>query len=119
MHNKLDSIHPVVGYNSYRNTMSRREQAVQARCRVGLSCLTHEFILDGSSTTEWVGCSAQYGINHISVHCVDFAHVPEKFYTVDTIFHLFDIIAGDAIIRYLKAVGLNCKIYIFLIYLYT
>lgn len=77
--------------------MSRSDRMIS---HTGHSRLTQGFMLDWGSPPGCVGCDAQYGIRHILVDCVYFAHVWQRFYIVNT---------GDAIIKYLIAIGLPYK----------
>lgn len=76
MHKKFHAIHPGIGYTTDTHK-SFTDQVVLTRYHTGYSPLT-QFILDGSSAPESVGCDAQDGIKHTPVDCVDFAHVRES-----------------------------------------
>ena len=110
VHNKLHDIRPVIGFNKYTSGLSRRDQVVLTRCRIGHSRLTHKFILDGGVAPDCVACADRFSLKHILVDCVDFADIRQMFYTVDSMSNLFDNVAGDVVISYLKAIGLYHKI---------
>ena len=42
--------------------------------------------------------------------CVDVAHIRERFYSADTYFNLFQTVAGDTILKFLKEINLFNKI---------
>ena len=81
---------------------SRRDQVVLARCRIGHSRLTHNFILDQGPPPECVPCDEQFSIKHILIDCVDFADSRRKFYTANSIDYLFDNFAGEVVIKFLN-----------------
>ena len=110
VHNKLHDIQSVIGLSSYTFGMSRKDQVVLARCRIGHSRLTHNFILDGGCAPECIPCNERFTIEHILVDCADFADIRRRFYTVDSISELFYSIAGDIVIKFLKAIALYGKI---------
>ena len=110
VHNKLHEIYPTTGFNSYTSSMSRHDQVVLGRCRIGHSRLTHRFILDGSDSPQCIPCNAPLSIKHILIDCVDFANTRQRFYEVNSIFELFDTVTGDVVVNFLKAIGLYHKI---------
>ena len=109
--NKLHDIHPEIGQNVYSHGMSRKDQVVLARCRMGHSHLTQKFLFDQIKIKPKCEiCDCVYDIKHILIDCVDFATIRRQFYTVTSMKDLFDNIVGDVVIKFLKGIGVYHKL---------
>ena len=70
--NKLHSVQPLVAARQQHVGLSRREQVVLTRCRVGHSYVTHSYLLKGDPMPVCIQCNCCFTVKHILLDCVDF-----------------------------------------------
>jgi kelch-like protein 2/3 len=102
--NKLHSLKPVLGEwkQSYRH--SRRDEVVLARSRIGHSYLTHAYLLKGEEQPECVDCQSPLTVKHVLLECAELYFIRETFYSVSSLFELFDTVDPEKILSFLKEV---------------
>ena len=71
--------------------------------------LTHSFIL-GENTPECVPCNCPLTVKHILTECLDTKYIRDRFYTETNIKLLFENVAGDIILTFLKEINIFNKI---------
>ena len=86
---------------------TRREETTLTRLRIGLTRLTHSFILKEEPPSKCT-CGNQYSIKHILIECTKLNHTRKKFYRVNSMKELFEKIALKNIMNLLKTIGLVC-----------
>ena len=110
VNNKLHAIKPDLGDSllSYRSV--RREEVVLARCRIGHSRITHSYLLNREVQPECVFCQEPFTVKHFLIDCVDLALARQRYFTVDSMYQLFNTVSYDNILSYLKEINLYQKI---------
>jgi ribonuclease HI len=108
--NKLFSIKPVLGECPLSSRSSRREEIVLCRIRIGHSYLTHSYLLKGEEAPQCIPCFTELNLSHIFIHCVDLAHIRNKYFSVQTMSDLFNTVTPDLIFNFLKEINLFKKI---------
>ena len=103
---KLYEIAPIVNEPRTHHVKTRRDQSVFKRCRIGHSCLTHEFLLKGEPPPECITCNCPLTIKHLLIKCVDFSDVRQRFYRVPSLGDLFKTVKPEVILEFLKAAAL-------------
>ena len=107
--NKLRPIKPLVGDTILRNIGRRREEVVLHRARVGHTHLTHSYLLKGEDAPQCIPCQCFLTVEHVLIHCIDFAPIRAKYYHSPNLKHLFDTINPVNIVNFLKEIGLFNK----------
>ena len=109
-HNKLHSIKAQLGNTVVGGGLSRREERIWHRLRIGHSHYTHSYLLRDEDQPVCVACQCPMTIEHILVSCVDFSHVRPKYFNVSSVCELFNTIKPKLVLDYLKEIGLFNKI---------
>ena len=104
--NKLFKIKPCLGIDRTMYPMSRREQIVLTRARIGHAYLTQGYLLRQEDPPVCVSCAQPLSVEHILIQCVDLADVRQRFYDCKSLKTLFDSVSVYDIIGFLKAAGL-------------
>jgi ribonuclease HI len=110
VHNKLHFIKAQLGNTVVRGGLSRREERIWHRLRIGHSHYTHSYLLRDEDQPVCVACQCPMTIEHILVSCVDFSHVRPKYFNVSSVCELFNTIKPKLVLDYLKEIGLFNKI---------
>ena len=108
-HNKLKEIKPTIAPNRSLN-LSRRDEIVLHRCRIGHSHLTHAYLLKKEDAPFCVPCDCPFTMKHLLVECVDYQHIRDEFYRVNKIEELFQFVPALNVLQFLKESGLFYKI---------
>ena len=109
VHNKLHSIQPTLG-RAHGYSLTKKEEVILARIRIGHTFLTHMYLLKGEDQPECVGCQHPLTVKHILLDCIDFSHIRSKYYNVSSMSELFDKIHPTLILNYLREAGLFNKL---------
>ena len=104
--NKLHSIKPVLGGVWTLGQMSRRDQRVYTRVRLGHSYTTHGFLLRGEDPPMCLSCLEHLTMGHILVYCPYYEFIRNRFYSVHSFRELFDTVSPFQICGFLRAVDL-------------
>ena len=107
--NKLKAVKPTLGFKPFPNIVNRRDELVLHRARIGHTHLTHSYLLKGENQPECIPCDTVLTVEHILIHCVDFAPTRDKYFKVKTLKELFDTVAPGRIILFLKEINLYSK----------
>ena len=70
--NKLKEIEPMVNRHGSFPKLSRREEIVLARLRIGHTRLTHSYLFNRDQQPYCIGCDTPFTVKHFLLHCADF-----------------------------------------------
>ena len=93
VNNKLHVIHPQLGL---RPGVTRREQSVLSKMRIGRSHSTHSFLLKGDDPPRCKACDCRLTIRHILFDCFDFIEIRSRHFDVNNLKELFEKILQTA-----------------------
>ena len=110
VYNKLHGIQPTLGRWAHGYRLTKKEEVVLARLRIGHTYLTHVYLLKGEDQPECVGCQHPLTVKHILLDCIDFSHIRMKYYNVSSMSELFDKIHPTLILNFLREAGLFDKL---------
>ena len=108
--NKLYSIMPVIGRNIKQRVLSRREQTVITRLRIGHTRLTHSYLLSKDTQPFCSKCKCHLTVKHILLECYEFANQRQKYYSCPSMAELFDSTDPKWIIGFIKDIGFYQRI---------
>ena len=102
---KLHSIKPSLGewQPSYRID---RKKVNLARLRIGHTFITHSFFLKGENWPLFIPCQEPFSVKY----CTDFRIIRSRYFRVNSLKDLFDIVEPVRIFLFLKEIGLYNKI---------
>ena len=107
--NKLFQINPTVGDFYVWTGLSRREEIVITRARIGHTYFTHSYLLKGEEMPWCIPCHCPDTVKHILLDCIDLRDTRIKYYRdINTMQKLFSENVFS-IINYLKECGLYKK----------
>ncbi len=104
--NKLHGVKPTLGEWTPACRATRRDEVVLCRSRIGHSRLTNSYLLKREPQPQCVPCQSPLTVEHILIHCVDFADARRHFYNVATVGELFRDVRADKVLDFLKATNL-------------
>ena len=106
---KLFQINPTVGDFYVWTGLSRREEIVITRARIGHTYFTHSYLLKGEDMPWCIPCHCPDTVKHILLDCIDLRDTRIKYYRdINTMEKLFNENVYN-IINYLKECGLFKK----------
>ena len=108
--NKLHSIQPRVGTCVSVSGLSRREERVLHRARIGHTYLTHSYHLKREDPPICIPCQVPLTVEHILISCIDFNHVRIKHFQAATLCDLFNSVPIRTILDFIKEIGLLHKL---------
>ena len=88
------------------NIITRREEIILCRLRIGHSYLTHRFFKAGEDPPECSSCQECLTISYIMVGCSEYIHIRQRYYDVENLHELLDNVCPQLIIHFMKAAGL-------------
>ena len=100
----------VSGLSSRYSLLSRKDEVVLHRLRIGHTHLTHAYLLKEEDAPFCYPCDCPFTIKHLLVECVDFQHIRHKYYKEDTIYDVFANVPLGTILQFLKETELYYKI---------
>ena len=109
-YNKLRVVKPVLGELHPTVGVTRHEEVVITRLRIGHTRLTHSYLLNREAAPECVPCFADLTVAHLILHCVDVAPIRDKYFKVTTMKDLFDKVPVTTIFNFLREVNLFSKV---------
>lgn len=107
--NKLHAIKSHLGNTTFGSHLSRRDERVLHRLRIGHTHLTHAHLLKSEDQPECVTCQSPLTVEHILLRCVDFNHLRPNYFIVASLYELFDTVPPKCILDFVKAIGLYHK----------
>ena len=103
--NKLHKVKPTIGCCTPINEMSRRDQLVMSRARIGHTYLTQGYLLRGEEAPLCVPCREWLTVEHVLVHCQDLADTRRLFYECQSMHDVFNDINIYKILNFLREIG--------------
>ena len=110
INNKLFQIQPTLEEWRPAFRVSRREQVVLFRLRIGHTRLTHVFKLKQEPQSQRLTCQTTCTVKHILIECRAFAIIRKQFFKVTSLTELFENIKIDDVLSFLRETGLYEKI---------
>jgi ribonuclease HI len=109
-HNKLHRLQPVIG--QYRHgKLTRRDEVVIHRLRVGHSHLTHSYLLKKEQAPVCESCLVPLTIEHVLISCSEYSVQREKYFKSCRLLEdLFISCRAGIIIEFVKEIGIYRKI---------
>jgi kelch-like protein 2/3 len=98
-----------LGDTTLTNILSRREEVVLHRARIGHTHLTHVHLLKNEDQPECIPCGEPLTVEHILLHCLDFAAARQKYYCINSLNDLFNTVEPTRITGFLKEIQLFTK----------
>ena len=108
--NKLKEIEPVVNHHRTVPKLSRREEIILARLRIGHTRLTHSYLLKREEQPYCIGCVTPFTVRHFLLDCADFDRERRSLFQVNNLKDLFKDVSVENILSFLKNVNLFNKI---------
>ena len=112
--NKLYNIYPTLPINSnyLKAQLTRQEQTLYNRLRIGHTYLTHSYLLKDEDPPICIPCNSLLTVEHILsyISCIDFDIIRQNFYTASNLKDLFHNIHPKRIISSVHAIGLTNKL---------
>ena len=107
--NKLFQINPTVGDFYVWTGLSRREEIVITRARIGHTYFTHSYLLKGEDMPWCIPCRCPDTVKHILLDCIDLRDTRIKYYR--DVNNIKDLLYGNVfnVLSYLKECGLFYK----------
>lgn len=106
--NKLQAIKPTLA-PPQTVRLSRREEVVYRRLRIGHSYITHSWMLKREEPPMCESCSEDFSIKHILIECAEFIDKRRQFYNVPDMKTLFETVPPSRILEFVKKIGLFYK----------
>ena len=108
--NKLKEIEPIVNHHRLVPKLSRREEIVLARLRIGHTRLTHSCLLKREERPYCIGCDTPFTVRHFLLDCADFHRERRSLIQVNNLKDLFKDVSVENILSFLKNINLFNKI---------
>ena len=108
--NKLKEIEPIVNHHRLVPKLSRREEIVLARLRIGHTRVTHSCLLNREERPYCIGCDTPFTVRHFLLDCADFGRERRSIFQANNLKDLFKDVSVENILSFLKNVNLFNKI---------
>jgi len=99
--NKLLPIKPKIGQTTLTKITNRHQQVILHRLRVGHTYLTHSWLLKREDQPTCVHCNSPISVEHILLHCSHLNHIRLKYFNVNNLHELFNMIPYTNIINFI------------------
>jgi len=87
--NKLQTVRPTVGGYQQKSSLSRQDEVIVNRLRIGHTRCTHSYLLSGADQPECTTCQCPLTVKHILVDCTDFNDSHIKYFVTSSLEELF------------------------------
>ena len=104
--NKLRLVNPAVGKVYKYRGLSRREQTIITRLRIGHTRLTHSYLMSRDNQPECAACKCQLTVKHLLLECSDFSGARLKHFTCSSMKELFEDVDPLCIIDFIREIHL-------------
>jgi kelch-like protein 2/3 len=108
--NKLREIKPLIGNTKVPGSLTRRDEVVYHRMRIGHTHLTHSYLLKRETAPDCAHCGCLMTVKHILLDCPLHNTIRCNYFTVTNLYQLFNAVQPLHIINYLKEIDLYSKI---------
>ena len=108
--NKLKEIEPIVNHHRFVPKLSRREEIVLARLRIGHTRLIHSCLLKREERPYCIGCDTPFTVRHFLLDCADFNRERHFLFQVNNLKDLFKDVSVENILSFLKNIDIFNKI---------
>ena len=108
--NKLKEIEPIVNHHRLVTKLSRREEIVLARLRIGHTRVTHSCLLKCEERPYCIGCDTPFTVRLFLVDRADFGRERRSLFQVNNLKDLFKDVSVENILSFLNNVSLFNKI---------
>ena len=108
--NKMKEIEPIVNHHRLVPKLSRREEIVLARLRIGHTRVTHSCLLNRKERPYCIGCDTPFTVRHFLLDCADFGRERRSLFQANNLKDLFKDVSVENILSFLKNVNLFNKI---------
>ena len=103
---KLFEIMPVIGEFNVNN-LSRKEQVIVHRIRIGHTRLTHSHLMENIPDAPMCNfCNETLTVKHFMLFCQRYSNIRRRFFNVQDMKELFEQVSLRTILSYIKAIGL-------------
>ena len=103
--NKLKEIEPIVNNHRSSPKLSRREEIVLARLRIGHTRITHSYLFNHEEGQPYCfGCNTPFTVKHFLLECADFAIERHSHFRSNSLKDLFGDVSAENILSFLKNV---------------
>ena len=104
--NKLNAISPIIKPFKYNN-LSRKEEVIMHRIRIGHTRLTHSYLMEGKPLPTCHFCNnARLSIKHIMLEWHRFMYPRRRHFIVRSMKDLFETVPVRTIIAFVKDIGI-------------
>ncbi len=86
--------------------MSRSEEIVLSRLRIGHTRLTHSYGMKCEDAPRCVACDRDLTVEHILIECGDFAEVRQRYFDAESLQQLFQETNVTSVFDFLCEIGL-------------
>lgn len=107
--NKLHEIQPVIKPPVFYG-LPRRDERIIHRLRIGHTYLTHSYLLKREQPPKCTHCQSLLSVEHILLHCTQYASIRRKHFDVGSLQELFDKVSLCSIIDFVKEAGVYYKL---------
>ena len=97
---------PVLGDRWSTGYLSRREEIVLSRLRIGHTHLTHSYQMSGEDILRCVACDCNLTVEHVLTEYGDFAEVRQQYYQAESLQQLFQKTNVTYVFNLLFEIGL-------------
>ena len=91
----MKEIEPIVNHHRLVPKLSRREEIVLARLRIGHTILTHSCLLKHEERSYCIGCDTPFTVRHFLLDCAEFDRERRSLFQVNNLKDLFKDVGCD------------------------
>ena len=107
---KLREVEQIIKRPKAIHKLSRREEIVLARLRIGHTRITHSHLLKREDEPKCIGCDTPFTVKHFLLECTDFAAERISCFQANNLKELFKDVPVGKILSFLRQVNLFYKI---------
>ena len=100
--NKFKEIEPIVNNHRSSPKLSRREEIVLARLRIGHTRITNSYLFNREDQPYCFGCNTSFTVKHFLLDCADFAIERRSLFQRNNLKDLFRDVSAENILSFLK-----------------
>ncbi len=110
INNKLHAIQPTLGVRFLSHGSKNRYELIMNRIRIGHTYLTQKYLLHGDEQPFCIACNEALMVRHVFVDCMEFMDVQDQYFSVAGLKELFDNVAVNVILNFIREAGLRFSI---------